>query len=549
MEKDRYPRPLLRRDNIIILDGIWEMNSKPLNVPYPPQAPLSGWEGDVPEVMKYFLRFSIDLPEEDRRILLHFGAVDQTARVSLNGAYLGIHEGGYLPFSFDVTERISPGVNVLEVEATDTLSHFYPYGKQTKKPSGMWYTPVSGIWQSVWLEAVPSRHLNSLSFTGDPFSGRVSWEASASSPGTYEITVSAGDETILHLKSDDGAGTFRIPAEHIHPWSPEDPFLYDVRITFCGEDSVMSYFALRTVETKIIGGVPRICLNGKPVFLHGVLDQGYFPEGIFVPREMSDYGEDILRLKQLGFNTIRKHIKVEPEAFYHACDRLGMLVIQDMVNSGDYSFLRDSLLPTVGITKRDDRVNEPDGRMEFFVKHMQETAFRLYSHPCIIAYTVFNEGWGQFNADSCYRILRALDPTRLIDTASGWFAQNLSDVDSVHVYFRSKELSPSGGRPMLLSECGGFILDTGRKHRGLSWGYGRCSSPEKLTSRIEKMYSKMVIPAIEKGLCGCIYTQFTDVENEINGLYTYDRTGCKVIAERLVSLSETLYRAMEKSVE
>ncbi|MBO4359960.1 MAG: glycoside hydrolase family 2 [Eubacteriaceae bacterium] len=549
MKSEEYPRPLMKRDNIIILDGTWELEGRDIIVPYPPQSEASGWQGNVPEKMRYSLRFSIEPPAEDRRILLHFGAVDQVAEVSLNGAYLGRHEGGYMGFSFDVTERISDGTNVLTVEVTDSLSHFYPWGKQSKEPSGMWYTPVSGIWQSVWLESVPRRHVNSLSFTGDPASGRVSWEASATCGGTYVITVYAGDEAVVRQESDETGGMFVIPREHLHPWSPDDPFLYRVRVSFCGEDNFSSYFALRSICVRQIGGIKRVCLNDRPVFLHGVLDQGYFPEGIFVPPSMSDYEEDIVRLKELGFNTIRKHIKVEPEAFYYACDRLGMLVIQDMVNSGDYSFFRDTLLPTLGRTKRDDRVEEPDGRMEFFVKHMQETAFRLYGHPCVIAYTVFNEGWGQFNADSCYRTLRELDPTRLIDTASGWFEPGLTDLDSVHVYFRAKELSPSAARPMLLSECGGFTLDIDRKHRGVRWGYGRCRSPEKLTRRIEAMYRKMVIPAIEKGLCGCIYTQLCDVENEINGLYTYDRSVCKVIPERLAALSEVLYSTLEKSVQ
>ena len=549
MNKDTYPRPLMRRDNIIMLDGIWELEGGDINVPYPPQAPLSGYGGEIKDTMKYVLRFTLEPPSEGMRVLMHFGAVDQVAKVTLNGSWLGSHEGGYMGFSFDVTEKLTGGLNVLEVEATDSLSHFYPYGKQTQKPSGMWYTPVSGIWQSVWLEAVPAKHMNSISFTGDPASGKVAWEASANCDGTYEICVYASDTPVVRFVSDEDAGSFTIPPEHIRPWSPDDPFLYRVRVTFCGQDAVRSYFALRSIGIKSIGGVPRVCLNGEPVFLHGVLDQGYFPEGIFVPSDMSAYEEDITRLREMGFNTIRKHIKVEPEAFYYACDRLGMLVIQDMVNSGEYSFWRDSFLPTLGFTSRNDRTEEPDERMEFFVKHMQETAFRLYGHPCIIAYTIFNEGWGQFNSDSCYDTLKNLDPTRLIDSASGWFAQSRTDFDSLHVYFRTKKLSPSPERPMLLSECGGFTLDMGKKRKGLSWGYGRSRSSEKLTEKIEAMYEKMVIPAIASGLCGSIYTQLSDVENEINDLFTYDRSCCKVIPERMAAISQKLYSTLKKSVK
>jgi hypothetical protein len=536
MMQNIYPRPSLRREQWTSLDGMWTLNGKQIRVPYPPQSRLSGWEGEVPDRLLYERGFMPELPGEGQRMLLHFGAVDQTCSVYVNGTFAGTHEGGYLPFTFDITDLLTEGRNVIRVEAEDTLSHDYPYGKQTRTPGGMWYTPVSGIWQTVWCETVPAEHIRKVTFSTDIKTGRVSWNIDADLSAEAEIVISTDGKILASMRTG-LTGETVIGPEDLRLWTPDDPFLYDVTVRTGSGDEVSTYFAFREYSIEKAGGVNRLCLNGEPVFLNGVLDQGYYPDGIFLPENLRDYDRDICLMKQMGFNTLRKHIKVEPEYFYRACDRLGMIVIQDMVNSGDYSFLKDTALPTAGLKKMSDRKGSRGKREEFFIQHMLDTAEHLDGHPCVAAYTIFNEGWGQFDSDSMYDMLKKHSPDKLIDSASGWFAQERSDIDSEHVYFREKTLKP-GDRPMLLSECGGFILDTDPSaKKGPVWGYGRCRTPEQLTEKIEHLYRNMVIPAVGKGLCGCIYTQLSDVENELNGLVSYDRKKLKVLIPRLKELS------------
>ena len=298
----------------------------------------------------------------------------------------------------------------------------------------------------------------------------------------------------------------------------------------------------------MINGKTRLTLNGEPIFLHGLLDQGYFPEGIYLPVCEEEYEKDILRMKELGFNMLRKHCKVEPEWFYYYCDLHGMLVLQDIVNSGEYSFVRDTVLPTVGLSlcsdQRKAKTAEEVKRRSFFEQHMKDTIAHLYNHPCVVGYTIFNEGWGQFEADRMYEVAKTTDPGRWFDTTSGWFAKKKSDFDSKHVYFRTKKLAGKE-KPLFLSECGGFSYQS-KEHcysPDKSYGYGTCHSGEELTGRILRMYRKMVLPAIKRGLCGCVYTQVSDVEEEINGLYTYDREVCKVDKEALRRLAEELCSA------
>ncbi|MBQ8599450.1 MAG: glycoside hydrolase family 2, partial [Oscillospiraceae bacterium] len=336
-----------------------------------------------------------------------------------------------------------------------------------------------------------------------------------------------------------GSGTIEVETPCL--WTPENPHLYPLTIT-AGEDRVESYFALRTIEIKKYSGVNRVLLNGKPIFLHGVLDQGYFSDGIFLPGEPEEYERDILRMKGLGLNLLRKHIKIEPEQFYYDCDRLGMLVMQDMVNSGGYNFLRDTALPTIGLQKIPDTWGSAhDKRKDFFRQHMLDTLRHLHNHPCVVAYTIFNEGWGQFHSDELYELAKAADSSRLYDSTSGWFTQKKNDFDSQHVYFRLKKLTP-GERPLLLSECGGYTLAVpGHLYNSdKQYGYGACKNSEELTDKIVEMYEKMVFPAVLDGCCGCIYTQLSDVEEEINGFYTYDRQVRKVEQEKLLRIASKL---------
>ena len=511
---NNYPRPQMKRDSFQSLDGEWMLNQSTINVPYSPQAPASGYTGDKDASHLSYCKY-FDFKKEKARTILHFGAVDQLACVSLNGIQIGTHEGGYLPFEFDVTDAVVEGVNELTVECEDKLDHYYPYGKQTKKPGGMWYTPFSGIWKSVWLEQVPEEYIHGIKIT----------------PDLKGVTLDIDGEIQ------------RIDIDDPHCWTPDDPYLYTRTVTK-GEDSVEIYFALRTVEIKEIDGINRVCLNGKPVFLHGLLDQGYYVPGL-VTATPEEYEKDILIMKSLGFNMLRKHIKIEDESFYYLCDKLGMLVMQDMVNSGEYKFFKDTLLATLGFNMK-DTTGFDDKRKTFWIEHSKETMEHLYNHPSIIAYTLFNEGWGQFESDAAYTMLKSVDGTRLFDSTSGWFPQHRSDFDSVHIYFRTVELYPKE-RPLLLSEFGGYSYPVeGHRSTKKTYGYGACRSKDELTDKIVSAYEKMVIPAIKKGLCGSIYTQVSDIEDEINGMMTYDREVMKVDEEKIKELSERICAEIEK---
>jgi len=539
-----YPRPQLRRDSFYCLNGTWTVNGQKMEVPFPPQSALSGFEGEVPDRLEYTRDFSIPIgfARKGFRIRLHFGAVDQVADVFVNGRFVLRHEGGYLPFYADITDVLRSGMNRLSVSVLDELNHDYPYGKQRSDRGGMWYTPVSGIWQTVWMEAIPDSHVESL---------RIDTDLSG-------ITLTVNTDAKRCDVNIPGVGMFRIapnqPVRIDIPdpqlWSPEDPYLYQLLI-FTESECVRSYFALRKVEIRVAGGRERIFLNGKPLFINGVLDQGYFPDGIYLPQTPEAFRSEVRRMKELGVNLLRKHCKVEPEAFYHACDTMGMLVMQDMVNSGGYSFLLDTALPTAGFRRRPDSFfgRKPNRRREFFTQHALDTQEHLYNHPSVIAYTIFNEGWGQFDADRHYELLKNTDPSRIYDSTSGWFVRRKSDVDSRHVYFRNKVLK-GRARPVLLSECGGYAraIPGHMFNEKKQYGYGTVNSEAELTDKIEQMWRSMVLPSVGQGLCGVIYTQVSDVEDEINGLYTYDREICKVDSARLCALAEEGQALLEKSI-
>ena len=545
----RYPRPQMRRVQWQSLNGIWNLEGKPIRVPFPPQSLLAEYAGEIKDNMTYEKSFSVEHYDKEKKTLLHFGAVDQIAEVYLNGKYVGKHEGGYLPFVFDVTAAVREKDNQLVVKVRDELDKAYPYGKQCRNRGGMWYTPTSGIWKGVWIEQVPELYIKNVKITPNLQGIQLKVE---SGDGTefkevlVKIKLHTEDvyEQVLH----DSEGYIDLKQIRLSNgacyepilWNTKNPYLYNIVIQ-AGEDVVESYFGLRTVEIKAVNGVNRLCLNGKPIFLHGVLDQGYFSDGIVTPAKEEEFERDILSMKNLGFNLLRKHIKIEPECFYYDCDRYGMLVMQDMVNNGTYSFWKDTFFPTVGgHYKKDTGKGLSQRQKKIFEEHMMDTLQILQNHPCIIAYTIFNEGWGQFESDRLYRNAQKADPTRVYDATSGWFAQKESDFDSVHLYFGPAKLHVKE-RPLLLSEFGGYsYVVKGHCFSDKKYGYGTCKTEEELTNRIVKRYEKLVMPYVKKGLCGSIYTQVSDVEDEMNGFYTYDRKVCKVNQEQMKKLAEKI---------
>lgn len=529
-----YPRPQLKRDSYICLNGKWNDG---VLVPFPLESAMAGRKKEFNGKYRYHRYFTIPSTFIKDKVILHFGAVDQIAKVYIDNNLVTTHEGGYLPFEVDITKFVKANKQqTLAVEIQDELLHMYPYGKQKKHPGGMWYTPVSGIWQTVWIESVSVDYISHLEITPSLNSVNINIESAAS---LFDVTVLFKGEKIFKGKFDSPYFDISIPNPKL--WTPDEPNLYDIEIS-TEHDSISSYFGLRTVSIEKVNGVPRILLNGKPFFFHGVLDQGYFPEGIYTPNSYKVYEDDILRLKELGINTIRKHIKIEPALFYEACDRLGMIVFQDMVNNGKYSFIRDTALPTIGKKQRNDMKNRIKEEVKcIYEQSMEQTLDHLYNFPSICYYTLFNEGWGQFDSDIMYDIVKAMDRTRIIDSTSGWFWQSFSDVYSHHIYFKDVKISPDD-RPIILSEFGGYsykIPEHSFKKRK-NYGYGKASSVEELTQKISELYEKQIIPAVSKGLCGTIYTQAYDIEEETNGLYTYDRKVCKVNPEKMLEIAKKL---------
>ena len=534
---NRYPRPQLRRTEWLCLNGEWDFSCgairTTIRVPFCPESLLSGVETppNCGEKMRYARRFTVPADWTGRRVLLHFGAVSRVVLVNINGRLAGINASAYLPFSVDATEFLRPGENELEVFSVNDLSPSSPWGKQKERRGGMWYTPCSGIWQTVWLEPVPEGYIPSISVTTGP-----DW---------FSVSAEEASDAVVCFGGKRWPTETRIPVPSPILWSPERPHLYAFSVER-GADTVYSYFALRTVSVERVNGVPRLLLNGAPYFFHGLLDQGYWSDGLYTPPDADGYARDISAMKALGFNTLRKHIKIEPEQFYYDCDRLGMLVFQDMVNCGRYSFLRDTLLPTLGIRRLPDRCLHRDKKTRSaFLDSMFETVRLLSSHPCIALWTIFNEGWGQFCADDVYDALRAIDDARLIDSTSGWFHQTKSDVDSLHIYFKKLRLGTED-RPQLLSEFGGYVwkIPAHSFNPDRTYGYRLCRDRAQFVRDLRALYENEVLPLARKGLCGAVYTQLSDVEDETNGLLTFDRAVSKLSPADFADLAPRLQAAV-----
>lgn len=547
-----YPRPMMKRESYLCLNGKWEFTVRAQDgqdiydgdilVPFPPESILSGVDKVFPESATLYYRKKFTLPEgfQKDRVLLHFGAVDQVAKVYLNGEFLTEHVGGYTPFSVELTKHLKEE-NELVVEVKDELSKLVlPYGKQRQKRGGMWYTPVSGIWQTVWLESVSNEYIQSVN--ADLVGSFVKISVCGVEKAIVKITTPS---EVVEVETKNGVAEVELKNPVL--WSPENPYLYRYAVE-TENDRVESYFAVRTLTIEEVNGVKRLCLNGKPYFFHGLLDQGYFSDGIFTPASPAVYTEEIERVKALGFNTLRKHIKIEPQIFYAECDRLGIIVWQDMINNGDYKYVRDTVLPTIGfIWKWDKFIHRNKVMRESFLNAMKETVDLLKCHPCICLWTIFNEGWGQFDSTKVYRMMKTLDSTRFIDTASGWFRCGESDLDSRHIYFRKIQVKPAK-KPIVISEFGGYtysakghIFNTEKEY-----GYGACETREAFVEKIRALYLNEIVPAAKNGACGAIYTQVSDVEDEVNGLFTYDREVEKLKKEEFADIGTLLQAAVQE---
>ena len=563
-----YPRPQLERADWICLNGWWEYGLCPnagsaeaaygapygkILVPFSPESARSGvghvlQPGETLWYRKTIGNLSVG---EGRRLLLHFGAVDERCTVWWNRKKVGGHRNGYLAFSFDVTDYVQPGANELVVYVRDDTDEGTACrGKQTLEPGGMYYTAQSGIWQTVWLESVPECYLRDLAIRplleeeavelDLRFSGRMDPER------PVRITVgefapesaSAGAEgktfTVRSPKAAGNSGGSRvkvkIPVPDPHLWSPEDPFLYSLQIE-AGEDRVRSYFAMRSFGAgKDEKGIPRLLLNGRLYFFHGILDQGYWPETLMTPPADEAMVCDIEKMKEAGFNMLRKHVKIEPARWYYHCDRIGMVVWQDMVNGGGpvpklLETYLPTVLPVVGKVLRDDHyklfARDDEKARKRFEKDLVRMIRQLYNCPCIGMWVPFNEGWGQFDALRITDIIRDTDPTRPVDHASGWFDQGGGDVRSVHNYFRPLAVEKDE-RAFVISEYGGMNCQIA-EHSVSEEVYGYQNvSEEEFAGKFEELMDK-VRSLEEEGLCGAVYTQVSDIEEETNGLLTYDR--------------------------
>ncbi|MGB8452206.1 MAG: sugar-binding domain-containing protein [Anaerocolumna sp.] len=552
---DEYPRPQLKRDNFTILNGYWnycitkkkekavQFEGKIL-VPFSPESVLSGVNRQVmPDDYLWYERTAImDKKPEGQRCILHFGAVDQFCEVFINNSKVKKHIGGYLPFSIDITRYIHTGENRITVRVIDLSdTSYHSRGKQVLMRGGMFYTAQSGIWQTVWFEWVPDQFIKSIKITPSVDENCIQLDINRNHLDAKveeeEIGVEIFADKKLICTVRDFGTSFIIPIKDPRLWSPEDPFLYDMVIT-AGDDVVESYFAMRKFEVKKDEeGIPRIYLNNKAYFHNGVLDQGYWPDGLYTAPSDEAMIYDIQMTKDLGFNMLRKHIKIEPLRWYYHCDRLGIIVWQDMVNGGDkYNMIWLGYIPTF-FPKLVTRVKDncyllfsrakKKGRIEW-MQECKKTVEHLYNCPSIAVWVPFNEGWGQFDAAKAVDLIKGIDKTRLIDQASGWFDQQGGDFNSIHNYFRKLEVVFEN-RAVVLSEFAGYVCYVPKhSYSEHIYGYKIYVNKKQLDQAFQDLYNIEMKQLIKKGLSAAVFTQLSDVEDEVNGILTYDRKVCKV---------------------
>ena len=553
-----YPRMQLVRDSYMCLNGEWDYvikNTEDLPkhflgkiiVPFSPEAPLSKVNRVLkPDEYLIYRRF-FNLPNgfNKGRVFLHFTAVDQSAKVYLNNHYLGEHIGGFLPFSFEIQEYLKAENELVVIVQDQSDTSYHSRGKQKLKRGGIWYTPQSGIYLPVWLESTPNEYISSLKITPLFDDKKV------------EIIVKANIESdvVIEIEKRVISGMSNTPIiidlDNMHPWTVDDPYLYKFKVRL-KDDEVASYFGMRKISIALDErGKKRFFLNNKPLFQSGLLDQGYYQDGLLTPPSDKDYIDDIMLAKKLGFNMLRKHIKIEAPRWYYHCDRLGILVWQDFVNGGsDYSFL-STVVPVLMQKHSKDNQYKKFGRLdhagrEEFINEAIQTIDLLYNSPAVVLWTIFNEGWGQFDAEKVFEEMSKLDSTRLFDHASGWHDQGIGAIKSDHVYFRKyKYQDDKLGRARILSEFGGYQLRVdGHAFNDKNFGYKRMKKSEQLTDAFIRLYEQEIVPAAKEGLAASVYTQLSDVEDELNGLVTYDRQVIKVKAGLIRKINYKLTKGL-----
>ena len=567
-----YPRPqMVREENWLNLNGMYDFAvtddkaewcdsyEEKIRVPFAVESCLSGICRRVSAKDRLWYRKSFTLPEsfKDKRTLLHFGAVDWECKVYLNKKQVGSHIGGYCPFTIDITDALTEGENELVVWVYDPTDEAWQNrGKQASYSHGFWYTSTSGIWQTVWLEAVSMDYISAYKLTPDIDRAVLEFETTVIGEGELKIKVLDGDKVVTE-KAISAKDEIEIPDMKL--WSPEDPFLYDfvLELSKNGEvtDSIKGYFGMRKYSIGEYGGYKRLFLNNEPYFQRGLLDQGYWSDGGLTPPTDEAMVYDIVKMKELGFNMLRKHIKVEPARWYYYCDKYGMLVWQDMISGGQelntfyvgvipniHSFLN----PMLYLSKKDNNYKlQQREKLEWrqqFEEEYEEMIDCLYNVPSICCWVPFNEAWGQFDAKRIGEWTKKKDPSRFCDHASGWYDQKGPDFRSIHKYIMPVILPKYDNRPIVLSEFGGYSS----KIEGHVWnweksfGYQMYADKDKLTEAYRKLHEKQIIPNIKNGLSATVYTQVSDVEFEVNGMLTYDREIVKLHEDVVKEINEKL---------
>lgn len=550
-----YPVPQAKRKNWLCLNGKWEFEKRnnvgesvyksEILVPFSPESLLSGivenFTLQAGECLVYTREVLITENLLQGVTRLHFGAVDSECEVFVNQTKVGEHKGGFTAFWADVGDVLHLGENEIKVICRDEgTRNGGARGKQSDKPGKIWYTPQSGIWQTVWLESMPQNHIENFRITPDLEKQQICISALGASK--VRITVFDDGKEIL---TESGTGLVTL-CYNFQLWSPENPKLYTMILQNESGDEVESYFAFRSFGKGVDkNGKYRLLLNGKPYFFNGVLDQGYWSDGMLTYPSDQAAIDELQMLKSMGFNTVRKHIKIEPMRWYHHCDKIGLIVWQDFVNGGgEYNSFHVAIWPFLGAKHRDDdykyfaRESE-NGRAEF-ISSVYETISQLYNCPCVGLWVPFNEGWGQFDSEQITQLVKELDETRIIDSVSGWHDQGVgkTELKSLHTYFTPLKV-PKDVRPVILSEFGGYSMKISGHvfNEKKEFGYKKFRSQEKLVAALRKLYLQKLLPLLKKGLCGCIYTQVSDVEEEINGLTTYDREIIKIPIDVMVKIN------------